>query len=60
MWEGVKNVSGVRSKWEVISQLAPHIERLTPTKPMKKEARNRVLVLNIKLVLEVFNYPNFI
>jgi hypothetical protein len=57
MWEGVKNVSGVLSKCEVISQLAPHMERLTPVKPMKNEIRNRVFVLNIKLDLEVFNYP---
>ena len=53
--EGVKNVSGVRSKCEVISQLAPHIERLTPPNPMKKEVRNSLFVLRNKLFFEVFN-----
>jgi len=58
MWEGVKKVSGVLSKWEVISQLAPHMERLTPARPMEKQARNSVLVLNVKKVFEVFIYSN--
>ena len=28
--DGVKNVSGVRSKCDVMSQLAPHIDNVTP------------------------------
>jgi hypothetical protein len=60
MCEGVKKVSGVLSKWEVISQLAPHIERLAPSSAIKKETRNNCLILKFKRgVLEVFNYSHF-
>jgi len=35
-WDSVKNVSGILSKWDVMSQLAPHMDNVVPINAITK------------------------
>ena len=52
--EGVKNVSGVRSKCDVISQLAPHIDNATPDNAIENDTDGNFTV-EISSHSDVFN-----
>ena len=54
-WDGVKNVSGVLSRCAVISQLAPHTERVTPTNATKYDA-SEILEYFPTDSFSIFNY----
>ena len=52
--EGVKNVSGVLSKCDVMSQLAPHIDKATPISAMENDTNGNFIV-EISIPFDVFN-----
>jgi hypothetical protein len=56
--DGVKNVSGVRSKCDVISQLAPHIDKAAPISAIKNSVMGSFFVdddNDLPSSLDIFN-----